>query len=109
MTALLAHARHAARLVWAILLTSLAIAGVGLTAIFLRRRTASRVYEVIDDTVSKAWRARELAQDRAAVQIAAARAVQGAERDELIDILKDQDEDRQAARLMEAAKRIRGK
>ncbi|HKO84453.1 MAG TPA: hypothetical protein VJ140_07785 [Actinomycetota bacterium] len=104
MTPLLARLRQAARWTGA----ALVLLGV-VTWAWLRRRASTRLVGApIDEAVERYRRETAVASARAAVQIEAARTPLRIERAQLLDILRDDDEDRQAQRLIEAARRIRG-
>jgi hypothetical protein len=109
VTALFARVPVLGRSVWAVVFTGAAVGAILVVALFLRRRARDRAVLAIEDAIAGAWRAREVASARAAVTIAAARAEQGAVRDELQAALDDRDEERQAERLMEISRRLRDK
>lgn len=105
MTIILARIKLAAAWIGAVL-----VAGFALTAVYLglRRRRPSGEVQLVD-ALERSRRTREVASARAAVEIAATRAKAAADRDELIDVLNDPDEDRQAERLIAMARRLEGK
>lgn len=103
MTTILARIKQAATWVGAVLLAGFAMAAV---YVGLRRRRPSGEVQLVD-ALERSRRVRELASARAAVEIAATRAKAAAERDELVDVLNDPDEDRQAERLIALAKRLK--
>ncbi len=104
MTVILARLRQAATWVGVVLITGFALAAVYLG---LRRRRPSGEVQLLD-ALERSRRVRELASARAAVEIAATRAKADAERDELLDVLNDPDEVRQAERLIAMGKRLKG-
>jgi len=75
----------------------------------LRGKRRDRAIDAIDEVVEKAWHKSHVATARAATEIAAVRAVAGDERDRLMAILADEDEERQAQRLLSEMKRARDK
>lgn len=107
MTVLLARLRHAARWAWAALVAAGVVAGY-LLAGYRSRSSRRHGVTPLDDAVTRARQMREVAGARLAVEIAAARATAGAERDELLAALAEPDEEAQARRLIEQAKRLRG-
>jgi hypothetical protein len=107
MTILLARLKQAARWLWAGLVVFGGVLAVALGYLLLRRRGLD-VGDAIDVRLMRHQREVDLANARAAVEIEAARAPSRQERAQLIEILKDTDEDRQAERLIAAARRIRG-
>jgi hypothetical protein len=107
VTILLARLKHAARWAWAGLFAFVGIVGAVVLYGLSRRRSVD-AGTAIDQEIERARHARELAGARMAVEIAAARAVQGARRDELLAALGEKDEDVQAQRLIELARRERG-
>lgn len=85
------------------------VAAAGLVLVLFRpRRSPPAVPDPIDAEISRSRQQRLVADARAAVEIAAARAVEGKERDELLDVLRGADEDQQNERLIEQARKLRG-
>ena len=104
MTVLLARLKIAAK--WL-----LAIAGlIGTAALlyFRRKRPELLGLDPVDAALQKYERQTEVAGARYAVEVAVVRTRTAAEREQLLDILRDEDELRQTVRLIEAARKLKG-
>jgi len=99
MTVLIARLKQAAKWIGAIIMFSV-LASI---ALFRKRRQ-----DPLDRAIDRYDRQTAEASARAAVEIAVARTRRGEERERLLDILRDEDEERQVDRLIDEAKRLRG-
>jgi len=76
---------------------------------FTRKRRQSVLHPDPVDLALQAYERRtQVAGAQYAVEVAVRRERKGAKRDHLIDILKDEDEDRRNDRMIEAAERLKG-
>ncbi len=104
MTVLLARAKQYAK--W--LLAVAALVAMAAWAIFRKRPQSVLKPHPLDEALNRYERQTAVASARAAVEIASARTTLKTEQARLMDILRDQDEDRRNDRLIEEAKRLRG-
>lgn len=108
MTVLTARVRQLGRWIWAGALVTGTVLVVAAAYVFGRRRDWDATSDELDRRLLGHQRKVDIANARAAVEIAAVRKTAGAERDELLAALAIEDGDPQIDRLIELARKVRG-